>query len=425
MKPAFRGFRVWAVRSFVVIFVAVAGFGVYRLRQAHAATDVPNATARTGDFSVLVRCRGSLKARRSVGIYTPVVPNLRIAWLAPAGEIVKAGDPIIRFDSSTARQQLIQKEADLKRTESSLEQVLAQAVMAAQQDETELADAKFSVERAGVQASQAAILSRIKGEQGRIDLGVAEQRLKVQEAAIALHRSSEKSRIASLTRQRDQARTDVEITASRISQMELKAPITGLLTLRSNCSTAITSTAECKPYKVGDNVSSNMILGQIPDLESLELDAKLEEADRGRIAMNQEVLVRLDAIPELVIPAKITGLSALAELSLEYPYTRSFRAYAAVLRPDPRLRPDMNGGMDIIVNRIPKAISIPSKALFTHAGKPVVYLGENNRYREVEVEVLARNPDEVAIAGVPAGATVALVDISREGQKKKEGRKEQ
>ena len=61
---------------------------------------------------------------------------------------------------------------------------------------------------------------------------------------------------------------------------------------------------------------------------------------------------------------------------MEYPYTRSFRAYASILRPDQRLRPDMNGGMDIIVSRIPNAISIPSKALFTRAGKPIVYLAE-------------------------------------------------
>jgi multidrug efflux pump subunit AcrA (membrane-fusion protein) len=263
------------------------------------------------------------------------------------------------------------------------------------------------------------VKSRIKGEQGKIDLEVAEQRLKVQEAAIALHRASEKSRIASLTRQRDQIKTDVEITQSRISQMDLKAPITGLLTLRTNCSTAVISSAECKPYKVGDNVSSNMLLGQIPDLNSLALDARLEEADRGRIAVNQDVLVRVDAIPELSIPAKITEISALAELSNDYPYTPSFRAYASLLRPDPRLRPDMNGGMDIIVNRIPGAISIPSKALFTKSGYPVAYLNEKTGYRAARVEVLARNPDEVAVSGIPAGSTVALVDVSKEERKGK------
>jgi len=34
------------------------------------------------------------------------------------------------------------------------------------------------------------------------------------------------------------------------------------------------------------------------------------------------------------------------------------------------------------------------------------------------VELLARNPDEVAISGIPEGSTVALVDPEKEGPKK-------
>jgi hypothetical protein len=199
--------------------------------------------------------------------------------------------------------------------------------------------------------------------------------------------------------------------------MELKAPISGLLALNTNCSGAVLI-SDCKPYKVGDNVSSGMALGQIPDLATLEMDVSLEEVDRGRMKVNQDALVRVDALPELTIPAKVSEMSALAEMRMEYPYTRSFRASAAILRPDGRLRPEMNGGMDIIVNRIPDAIIIPSKALFTRSGKPIVYLAERDRYRAAEVEVLARNPDEVAIAGIAAGSTVALVDIARQEPKK-------
>jgi hypothetical protein len=161
-----------------------------------------------------------------------------------------------------------------------------------------------------------------------------------------------------------------------------------------------------------------MSLGQIPDLNTLEMDAKLEEADRGLVTLQQDVIVRIDALPELAIAAKVSQVSALAELSMEYPYNRSFRAAAAILRPDKTLRPEMNGGMDIVINRIPNALSVPAKALFKRAGKPIVYLAEHGRYRALEVEILARNPDEVAIAGVPEGATVALVDVDKEGSKK-------
>ena len=78
----------------------------------------------------------------------------------------------------------------------------------------------------------------------------------------------------------------------------------------------------------------------------------------------------------------------------------------------------MNGGMDIIINRIPNAISIPAKALFTRAGKPIVYVAENGRYRAVAVEVLARNPDEIAVTGIRPGAMVTLVDPEKKDAKK-------
>ncbi len=117
--------------------------------------------------------------------------------------------------------------------------------------------------------------------------------------------------------------------------------------------------------------------------------------------------------------AKIDQISPLAELSTnEWPPTRNFRAYARILRPDSRLRPGMNAGMDMIISKIPDAISIPSKALFTRDGKPVVYLAEKGRYKPVQVQVQARNPDEVAITGIPAGSMVTLVDVEKKDQKK-------
>ena len=62
------------------------------------------------------------------------------------------------------------------------------------------------------------------------------------------------------------------------------------------------------------------------------------------------------------------------------------------------------------VDKIPDAISVPSQAVFTRDGKPVVYVAEDGTYRAVNVEVLARNPDEVAVKGIPAASNVALVE---------------
>ncbi|HWR54633.1 MAG TPA: hypothetical protein VN428_26225, partial [Bryobacteraceae bacterium] len=53
---------------------------------------------------------------------------------------------------------------------------------------------------------------------------------------------------------------------------------------------------------------------------------------------------------------------------------------------------------------------IPAKALFTVNGKPTVYVEQDGGYKPVQVEVLARNPDEVAVKGLAAGAKITLVE---------------
>jgi hypothetical protein len=70
----------------------------------------------------------------------------------------------------------------------------------------------------------------------------------------------------------------------------------------------------------------------------------------------------------------------------------------------------MNAGADIVEARIPGAVSIPAKALFTLRGKPVVYLKSSGHYRPEQVRVRARNTDEVAVDGIAAGAFVALAE---------------
>ena len=99
MSARGRRIRYWIAVCAVLLAVGGASAGIYRWRQVQGAVTFPVAPARQEDFLVIIRCRGELQARRSVQVYTPLVPNLRIAWLAQAGESVKEGEPIVRFDS--------------------------------------------------------------------------------------------------------------------------------------------------------------------------------------------------------------------------------------------------------------------------------------------------------------------------------------
>jgi len=405
----------------VVAGVGVAGWmGVNRYTEQNGsggAAGLPVAQARAGEFLAIIRCRGEVKADRSVQVYAPLMPSLRIAWMAPAGDFVEEGAPVIRFDSSAAQQDLIQKEAALRTAKATLDQAIAQGRITGEHDSGDLIDAQFQVELANIKTASNEFISRLEAERNRIDLTLAQQKQRLQQATADQHKVGDEVKLAGLKRQLDQAQLEVDLLKSRLERMEVKAPLAGYWIVNSNYNGGVSNTAA--PFKIGDNVSAGMNLAVIPDMTSLMLDAKVEEIDRGRIKAGDDVRVRVDAVPELVIEAKLSQISPLAELSLEGAIARSFRAYAALRNPDPRLRPGMNGGMDIVIRRIPNAITVPAKAVFTRGGKPIVYLAEQKTFRAVEVEVLARNPDEVAISGIPADGVVALVEPGSNDDKQK------
>jgi|HubBroStandDraft_6_1064221.scaffolds.fasta_scaffold95236_2 HlyD family secretion protein len=417
MSDASRKSRAKGWISFGAIFLlaGLASVETYRLRKVDASTTLPMAPARKGDFSVIVRCRGELKARVSKQLNAPVnVPDLRIVWAAPPSSPVKAGDIVIKFDPSSAKQQLQEKEAALRQAQATLDQEVAQARITSEQDKLDLATSKYTVEKARLEASKQEIVSALQGEENKIDLSLAEEDLKVKAAASHLHAASDTAKTASLTRLRDHAQADVDLTKLRLSKMDLAAPLTGLIVYLPNYSQGWMN---AKPFQVGDQVWPGASLAEIPDLNTLEMEGKIEEIDRGLISLGNPSRVRIDALPELTLPAKLSSLSPLTEQTFEWPPTSSFRGFSAIQKPDSRLRPGMNGAMDIEIKKIPSAISVPSKALFTRNAKPVVFVNTKSGYRAVEVEILARNPDEIAIKGIDPGAMVALVDPEKKDRK--------
>ena len=244
-----------------------------------------------------------------------------------------------------------EKEAALKQAQAALDQAVANSRVTGEQDKIDLATAQYQVERAKLEASKMEIVSKLQGEESRIDLGIAENKLAVQHASVALNKASDEAKIAALKRARDKANDEVELTRYRLEQMEVRAPSSGVFHLLPNYSQGWMN---AKPFKVGDQAWPGGALAEIPDLATLEMEGKVEEIDRGRIALDQEVRVRLDSLPETTFPAKLIQLSPMTVMGWEWPPTRTFRGFAQITKVDSRLRPCMNGSMDVVIDRIPE-----------------------------------------------------------------------
>ena len=135
--------RAWK-RVLVALLILTAALSAgYQLRGPKEGQKLPTAQARRGEFLSFVRCRGELVARRSTPIVAPLnVPELRVVWLAPTGEQVRAGDTVVRFDPSSAQRQIAEKEAALEEAATKLAQAQAEEGITAEQDRLDVAIAE-------------------------------------------------------------------------------------------------------------------------------------------------------------------------------------------------------------------------------------------------------------------------------------------
>jgi HlyD family secretion protein len=89
---------------------------------------------------------------------------------------------------------------------------------------------------------------------------------------------------------------------------------------------------------------------------------------------------------------------------------------------DVLLRPGLLADVEIIVEKIPNAIHIPSQALFEKDGNPVVYVRNGKKFEERLVKPLKQSESTMVISeGLKAGEVIALADPNaRPGDKRKE-----
>jgi len=407
----------WLFAVVTIAAVASVLYAAFRqTKKVSASSATPTVSAKLGEFLVIVTCRGELVAGKSVVITAPTnVPDLRIIWMAPQGEQVKPGQSILKFDDSSAKRQLQEKEATLRQNQASLDQAVAEARISKQKDALELASAAVAVERAKLDVRKAEIVSALQAAEYELDLTLAEEKRRVQEATMKLNDASAASKIASVTAQRDKAQAEVDLIQRRISQMSVVAPSDGIVTYLMNYSQGWVN---ARPFKIGDQVWPGSAVAEIPDLTTLQIKARVEEMDRSRVEAGLKARIVLDPFPERHFPSSVVRVSPLTEQNFEWPPSRNFRAFGNFGEFDKKLRPGMNGRLDVIVSRIPDAISVPAKAVFTRNGKAIVLTAHEGGWKPVEVTVVARNPDEVAIKGIAAGTTVALIDDLAKEKKK-------
>ncbi len=408
-------FRQLSVRSKVmaIVILVLAGSGVVlgAVRLGKRTPTVPTYEVKRGEFLDSLQFRGEVKALKSVTISAPSeAGDLQIIKVAAEGTVVKPGDMIVEFDKTKTEQDLAQDKSALKSAEAGIEQARAQARLAEEEDTTAVLKARYDVESAKLEASKQEIVSKIEGEEAKLKLADAEQKLREAQTKQKSDQSLNKATIESTVEASKKAKFDVARAESSLGQMTLRAPSAGTISLLQHW----TGSSDA-PYRPGDRAWPGAAIAILPDATTLRISARVDETERGRLAANQPVTVQLNSIPDRQFTGHVAQIGAIASMDFSsgWPITRNFILEIVLDQTDARFKPGLSGQVTVIVDRVPNAVTIPAQAMFQKSGQNVAYVWRGTEFEERDIEVGRKSGDRILVAkGLNAGEQVALKDPS-------------
>lgn len=404
-------------KSTTVVLILVAGSGLLfgAVHYRHRTPPIPTLEIKSGEFLDTVQLRGEITAIRSVTISAPAkVGDLQILKIAADGTQVKPGDPVVEFDKTKTEQQLAQYRSSLKYATADIEQERAKARLTEEQDLTTVLKAGYDLQSNKLDAGKQEIVSKIEGAEAQLKVKDGEQALREAEQKLKSDREASQASIQGKIETRGKAEFDVQQAEKALSKMVLRAPVAGMISL-----IPVWHPDGMSPFKPGDHAWSGAPLAEIPESSSLRVAMRVDETERGRLALKQPVTIHLDAIPDRQFGGAIEEISTIAteDFSAGWPIPRNFHVRVDMNESDSRLKPGMTAQLSVIVERVANAVVIPVQASFQKQERTLVYVWTGSKFIEQTIEVGRRSGDRLLIAqGLLPGDRIALEEPVGKGR---------
>lgn len=302
-------------------------------------------------------------------------------WLDPTGQLEQA-----RLNYETAQKneqsQVAIADAQVNQAQQALDKLKAgpsaddvnQAQQAVNQAQANLDKLKKGPTAEDIAQAQSKVdvaqanLDKLKAGPGEADLAISQQQVNL-------------------------AQLGVDNAQAQLANAQIISPLDGAL-LSIN-------------LEVGQVAGALQPVATVADLNSLRVQADVDEIDVGRVSPGQPVTMTLDAYPGVKIPGKIESLAPGAtqkQGSTVYQATIGFTAPGGVTP-----REGMAANVTITAQRKDNVLLLPNRALESVANRQYVTLRENGVTRKIEVETgLSNDTDTEIISGLSEGQTVVL-----------------
>jgi RND family efflux transporter MFP subunit len=328
--------------------------------------------------------------------------SLVIVKIAAPGARVKTGDVLVEFDRQAQEKIALDKKAEYEDLVNQILQKDAELDAARVKDESEIAQAENAVKNYELEVLKNEMLSRVQAEINNQDLAESRVKLKALRENYSLKRAAAtaEQRILEIKRGRAKAAMDHAIDNARA--LTVQSPIDGLvvpkMTWKGNGPADI---------QEGDEMSPGAPVLQVVNQSSMQVRARINQADLPVVRVGLPVTVRLDAYPDLAMSGRITQIAPIGVSGSFSPRVRAFAAVITVDGTNPRLLPDLTAAIDVEVERIKNALVVPREAVQMDGDRASVRVRDGGGVSTRQVALGPSDEVEVVVtSGLEAGQVV-------------------
>jgi multidrug resistance efflux pump len=396
-----------------------------------------------GELTARLTSSGTLKPMQSITYRSPIPGrDVEIRKLAPEGSRVSAGDVLVRLDTTDlevelarVRQEHRQAQFDLQVAEGEWDEANAEVkavsegegALTVEEARSTLARAQKKTERLRQEYDKLRPLLE-KGFITREELARTEEALEEAEEELLLARRRTDV-VVQLSHPREQKRAALALAQkasqlsharTRVSETELRLNL--LTTMIEGCTirargpgmVVYEENLNANPrrkLRIGDRVFATQGIVTIPEVNRMQVEATVSEAEVHRVRAGQRAEVRVEAFPDLVLTGSVTRVGTLAAASPTRPFDD--KRFDLIIALDPttaELRPEMSIRADVIVGTRSNVLMIPVTAVFNQQGTRVAYVVTATGTEMRPLELGEANDRMVEIvAGLEQGDRVSLL----------------
>ena len=175
--------------------------------------------------------------------------------------------------------------------------------------------------------------------------------------------------------------------STRPEEFQVRSPINGtVLEILVNAGEIITSGTS--------TFGGGTVLMKLADLSRMIVKAKINEVNIPRVAVNQEVDIRLDALPGQQFKGRVT---AIAAQGVKEENIVTYDVTIAIANSNSALKPMLTANVDIVTKRLDDVLTIPLEVLQVKNGDDVVEVLTNGTPKSRKVRVAFRTDTQAVI----------------------------